>query len=224
MTTHRQPRNTIRRVSPSKPATRGAEPTAAQGRVVAAALKLFAEHGVGGTSLRMIAGELGVTVAAVYHQYNTKHEIVVAALESELLRLQAVVDAAEAEPTAALARESLIAGMVELTIGVGRSLSAVLSDPIVTGSFRRDAGYRSVLRRIRRLLIGNDTTRSARIRTATFIAAINGAATHPFLADLDDETLRSELLYVAHQLLAPVDETAEGVPDARSGVRPRARR
>jgi len=38
-----------------------------------------------------------------------------------------VVDAAEAEPTRERAREALLAGMVELTIGVGRSLSAVLS-------------------------------------------------------------------------------------------------
>jgi AcrR family transcriptional regulator len=179
----------------------GAEPTAAQSRVIAAALELFAEHGVGGTSLRMIAGELGVTVAAVYHQYNTKNEIIVAAVESELLRLKTVVDIAEAEPTSARAREALIAGIVELTIGIGRSMSAVLNDPIITGSFGRDVAYRNLMRRIRLVLMGKDTTPRARIRTATFMAAINGAATHPFLADLDDETLRGELLYVAHQLL-----------------------
>ena len=76
---------------PSKPRETGdarPEPTAAQWRVIAAALELFAEHGVGGTSLRMIAAKLGVTVAAVYHQYNTKNEIIVAAVESELLRAQ----------------------------------------------------------------------------------------------------------------------------------------
>jgi AcrR family transcriptional regulator len=183
-------------------------PTEAQTRVVNAALTLFAEHGVGGTSLRMIAGELGVTVAAVYHQYNTKHEIIVAALESELRRLTAVVDAAEDQPSAERATDVLVAGMVDLAIGVGRSLSAVLSDPIITGPFADDAGYRDVMRRIRRVLMGNDTTRKARIRTATFIAAINGAATHPFLADLDDETLRSELLFVARQLLPTAERVA----------------
>ena len=195
-------------MSPSKPATHGAEPTAAQARVIAAALELFAQHGVGGTSLRMIAGELGVTVAAVYHQYNTKNEIIVATVESELLRLKTVVDIAEAEPTSARAREALIAGIIELTIGIGRSMSAVLNDPIITGSFGRDAAYRNLMRRIRLVLMGNDTTPTARIRTATFMAAINGAATHPFLADLDDETLRRELLYVAHQLLPAAEQIA----------------
>lgn len=186
-------------MSPSKPTKRGTEPTDAQRRVVAAALKLFAEQGVGGTSLRMIAGELGVTVAAVYHQYNTKNDIIVAALESELFRLKAVVDAAEAESTAELARDSLITGMVDLTLGGGRRLSAVLSDPITTKTFSHHAGFRDLVQRIRRLLFGNGS--KARIRTTTFIAAINGAATHPLLATSDDEILRRELLYMAYQLL-----------------------
>ena len=101
-------------MSPSKPVKRGPEPTEAQWRVINAALKLFAQNGVGGTSLRMIAKELGVTVAAVYHQYNTKDEIIDAAADSELRRLEAVVDAAESEPTAAEARDALVAGMVDL--------------------------------------------------------------------------------------------------------------
>ena len=50
--------------------------SAAQGRVIDAALDLFAEHGVGGTSLQMIADEIGVTKAAVYHQFKTKEQIV----------------------------------------------------------------------------------------------------------------------------------------------------
>jgi hypothetical protein len=53
-----------------------------------------------------------------------------------------------------------------------------------------------------RLLTDESTTREARIRTAILIAAINGVATHPFVADIDDEALRSELLYLGHQLLS----------------------
>ena len=48
----------------------------------------------------MIADEIGVTKAAVYHQYKTKDEIVLAAAESELGRLAAVVEAAETESSA----------------------------------------------------------------------------------------------------------------------------
>src|SRR5947208_5408738 len=109
------------RVTSSKPARAGAEPTAAQSRIITAALKLFAEHGIGGTSLRMIASELGVTVAAVYHQYHTKDEIIFAAVETQLRRLGEVVDYAETEPTPTRARNALIDRVVELTMGVGRS-------------------------------------------------------------------------------------------------------
>jgi AcrR family transcriptional regulator len=196
-------------MSPSRPVQRGLEPTDAQWRVINAALMLFARNGIGGTSLRMIAKELGVTVAAVYHQYNTKDEIIVAAVESQLRRLEAVVDAAEAVPAAEGAREVLVTGMVDLTAaGVGRSVSAVLSDPIVMGSFDPDR-FRSLISRMRRLLVGDENSRRSRVRTATLIAALNGAATHPFVADLDEATLRSELLEIAHLLLPPLPE-AEG--------------
>src|SRR5512142_2936154 len=73
--------------------------TRAQTRIVTAALDLFARHGVGGTSLQMIADKIGVTKAAVYHQFKTKDEIVVAAAQAEIARLEQVMDAAEAERT-----------------------------------------------------------------------------------------------------------------------------
>jgi AcrR family transcriptional regulator len=43
--------------------TAAAPRSAAQDRIVNAALELFAEHGVGGTSLQMIADSIGVTKA-----------------------------------------------------------------------------------------------------------------------------------------------------------------
>jgi AcrR family transcriptional regulator len=200
-------------VSPSKPVKRGPEPTEAQWRVINAALKLFAERGVGGTSLRMIAKELGVTVAAVYHQFHTKDEIIFAAAASQLRRLEAVVDAAEAEPTAEGAREALITGMVDLTVGgVGRQVSAFLSDPIISGSFARDARFLELVPRMRHLLMGDETTGKPRIRTATLIAALNGAAIHPLVKEFDDATLRRELLLVAHFLLPPLRAAEAGSP------------
>ncbi len=71
--------------------------SAAQVRTVTAALALFAEHGVSGTSLQMIADAVGVTKAAIYYQFRTKEAIVVAAVEAELRRLEEALDAAEAE-------------------------------------------------------------------------------------------------------------------------------
>src|ERR1700692_327445 len=113
----------------------GSTPSAAQGRIIGAALDLFAQHGVGGTSLQMIADAIGVTKAAVYHQYNTKDEIVLAAAKAELERVDAVVRAAEAEPTRARARRTLVAGMVDLAVAHRRTVSTVLNDPVIVRFF-----------------------------------------------------------------------------------------
>lgn len=189
-------------MNPSEAPKQAAVLTAAQQRIITSALSLFSEHGIGGTSLRMIATDLNVTVAAVYHQFHTKEEIIFAAVESQLQRLKDVVDSAEAEPKPSRARQALIDGLVELTMGIGRSMSAVLNDPAITGSFSRHAGYRDLLRRIRALLMGEDSTRDAGVRIATLLAALNGTATHPVVAHLDDDTMRRELRHLAHQLLS----------------------
>ena len=67
-------------------------PSAAQTRIIEAALREFAKNGVGGTSLQMIADDIGVTKAAVYHQYKTKDEIVRAVAGAEFDRLETVLD------------------------------------------------------------------------------------------------------------------------------------
>jgi AcrR family transcriptional regulator len=196
-----------RRVSPSDvAAVRDAgpvAPSAAQARIIAAALDLFARHGVGGTSLQMIADEIGVTKAAVYHQYKTKDEIVLAAAEAELARLAAVIDAAEAEPSRTRARGALIAGIVDLAVDRRRTTSTILSDPVIVGFFTDHAVFRDVMLRLRRLLIGDDGGPEARVRTAMLIAAISGAVMHPFVVDLDDDMLRAELLRLARRFLGP---------------------
>lgn len=176
-------------------------PTAAQSRIIDAALELFAEHGVGGTSLQMIADRIGVTKAAVYHQYKTKDEIVLAVGESELAKLQAVVAAAEAEPTRKWARDVLVAGMVELAVERGPKVRAMLNDPVISRLFADHETYRDTLRRSRRVLFGDDAGTEARTRTAMLVAAINGAATHPFVAELDEDVLRAELLRLARRFL-----------------------
>lgn len=53
-------------------------------RVLDASLELFAERGVAGTSLQMIAERLGLTKAAVYHHFRTKDAIVLEVLRPGL--------------------------------------------------------------------------------------------------------------------------------------------
>jgi AcrR family transcriptional regulator len=176
-------------------------PSAAQARIIAAALELFAKNGVGGTSLQMIADRIGVTKAAVYHQYKSKDEIVLAVAEAELARLEAVVAAAEAQPSAKRGRDALVAGIVDLAVRRRRTVSTILSDPVIAGFFAEHAAFRDVMRRMHRLLMGDDVGPESRVRMAMLIAAISGAVTHPFVVELDDGTLRTQLSSLARRFL-----------------------
>jgi AcrR family transcriptional regulator len=176
-------------------------PTAAQARVITAALDLFARHGAGGTSLQMIADAIGVTKAAVYHQYKTKEEIILAAAEDELARLSSVIAEAEAQPSQKRAREALITGIVDLAVGRRRTSRVLLSDPVISELFVEHAGYRDVMHRLHRVLMGEASGPESKVRTAMIIAAISGAVMHPFAVDLDDDVLRSQLLQLARPFL-----------------------
>jgi hypothetical protein len=49
-------------------------------------------------------------------------------------------------------------------------------------------------------VIGDDAQPGAHVSTAVLTAAISGAVTHPLVVDLDDATLRTELLALARRL------------------------
>jgi AcrR family transcriptional regulator len=175
--------------------------TAAQVRIINAALDLFARHGVGGTSLQMIADAIGVTKAAVYHQFNTKDEIILAAAEDELAKLEAVVEAAEAERTPAMARDTLVNGIVELAVAHRRTMSTILNDPVIYRFFTDHDEFRRVMDRMCQVLVGDDVGYEGRVSTAMLTAAISGAVMHPLVAGLDDEMLRSQVQLLARRLL-----------------------
>src|ERR1700746_3321016 len=93
--------------------------SAAQTRILDAALQLIAVHSVGGTSLQMIADAIGVTKAAVYHQFKTKEQIVIALTERELGSLEEALEAAEAHDHRTRAREVLLDRVIDLAVGGG---------------------------------------------------------------------------------------------------------
>jgi AcrR family transcriptional regulator len=173
----------------------------AEARIVATAAELFAQHGVGGTSLQMIADAIGVTKAAVYHQFKTKEEIVIAVAETELANVEAAIEAAESEPTPERARQVLIERIVDLAVVRRRMESTLLGDPVIVRFFAHHEPYRHTMDRLYRLLMDDQTGPSQRVPAAMLTAAIGGTVMHPLVADLDDETLRAQLLLLARRFL-----------------------
>jgi AcrR family transcriptional regulator len=183
------------------PLTSGATASPAQARIVEAALALFAEHGISGTSLQMIADAIGVTKAAVYHQYPTKDEIVLAVAEAVLAGLEAAVTAAEAEPSRSRAREVLITGMIDLAVERRRMAGILQRDPVMLRFLAEHEPFRHVMERVNRVLMGGVSGPGARAQAAMIAAGIAGTVVHPLALDLDDKTLRLQLLRQVRKLL-----------------------
>jgi AcrR family transcriptional regulator len=169
--------------------------------VIEAALALFAEHGIAGTSLQRIADAIGVTKAAVYHQYPTKDEIVLAVAEVVLAGLEAAVAAAEAEGSRRRAREVLVTGMIDLAVEQRRIVGILQRDPVMLRFLQEHAPFRKVMQRANRVLMGGASDPRARVRAAWLAAAIAGAVVHPLVEGLDDDTLRAQLRRQARTLL-----------------------
>ena len=166
-----------------------------------AALREFTKNGVGGTSLQMIADAIGVTKAAVYHQYRTKDEIVRAVAGAELDRLESVLDLAESEVDGDRARDTALTMIIDLAVERRRENSTILTDPLVGRLFARDQRPVKVVKRLNRLLMGPDAGPDAEIATVMLTAAISGAVMHPMVIRRDDETLRTQLRTLAERFL-----------------------
>jgi AcrR family transcriptional regulator len=172
-------------------------------RTIDAALGLFAEHGVGGTSLQMIADALGVTKAAVYHQFHTKDLIVVGVIDVNLEPLEAAVEEAEAAGPSPLAREALLRRVIGNAVVQRRWARTLQHDPVFVRFLGDHEPSRSLWARLFSLLLGDGLDDTGRVRAAVLSVAI-GAVTHPYVLGLDDEELVDELLQVVRPLILDV--------------------
>jgi AcrR family transcriptional regulator len=172
----------------------------AQTRILDAALKLIGDNGVGGTSLQMIADEIGVTKAAVYHQFNTKEEIVFALTERELGGLEEALEAAEAEDHPLRARELLLDRVIDLAVQRRGAMSTLQFDPVIVRLLAEHEPFQRFIQRLYSVLVG-DAGDDARVSAAMLSGAIAVGVMHPLVAEVDDDTLRSQLLRLTRRFM-----------------------
>jgi AcrR family transcriptional regulator len=173
--------------------------SAAQTRILDAALRLIAEHAVGGTSLQMIADAVGVTKAAVYHQFKTKEQIVIALTERELGGLEEALEAAEAYDHPTQAREVLLDRVIDLAVERRGVASTLQFDPVIVRLLAEHEPFQQFIQRLYGVLV-DDTAEDARVSAAMLSGAIAVGVLHPLVADIDDDTLRAQLLRITHRL------------------------
>jgi AcrR family transcriptional regulator len=171
---------------------------AAQTRVMLAALDLFGQHGVSGTSLQMIADAMGETKAAVYHQFKAKDEIIIAVTEMQLARLEAPLEDAEAADDRPQARELLLNRVIELAVEQRHMVGVMQSDPVIIRFLAEHNAFRPSSSACTPR-IGDDL--ETLVQAAMLSGAIGSAVKHPLVAHLDDPTLRSHLLRLTRRLV-----------------------
>jgi AcrR family transcriptional regulator len=134
-------------------------------RLVAAAGELFAEQGVSGTSLQAIADRLGVTKAAVYHQFASKDEIVLAVAEPVIRRLEAIADFA-ASAAGTDARAVVIEGLVDLALAERGTAAVMRRDPTMAQLLDSHPPYLEQISRIDTMLLGVNPSVEQRVALA----------------------------------------------------------
>jgi AcrR family transcriptional regulator len=178
--------------------------SAAQTRILDAALQLIAEHGVGGTSLQMIADAIGVTKAAVYHQFKTKEQIVIALTERELGGLEEALEAAEAHDHRSTAREVLLDRVIDVAIERRGAASTLQFDPVIVRLLGEHEPFQQFIQRLYGVLL-DDAAEDARVAAAMLSGAIAVGVVSPLVADIDDDALRAQVGRITRRLIDAAD-------------------
>jgi len=170
-------------------------------RTLRAALRLFAEYGVGATSYQMIADVIGVTKGAIYHQFKTKDEIIIAVAEMELARLEDALEAAEKLACRNDGRELLLNLVIDHAVEHRRAANTMQFDPVIMRLLSEHEPFQQFIERLYGMLVGDEPGPDTQVRLAALTCVVGGTVSHPLVTDLDDETLRGQLLDVARRIV-----------------------
>jgi AcrR family transcriptional regulator len=173
----------------------------AQLRTLDAALELFADHGVSATSYQMIADAVGVTKGAIYHQFKTKDELVIAVAELELSRLEDALEAAESLDCRDEAREFLLNRVIDHAVDHRRAANTLQFDPILVRLLSDHKPFQRFIERLYGMLVGDEPGPDTQVRLAALTCVVGGTVAHPLVAGLDDNTLRRQLLDTARKII-----------------------
>jgi AcrR family transcriptional regulator len=176
---------------------------AARDRVVEVAIALFAEHGVQDTSLQMIADRIGVGKAAVYYQFPSKDEIVLAVLRPVFDDLAHLIEHAESLPHNESRRDAAIEGLVDLMVRQRNASFPFRRDRYIDHLVERHQEFADIAEKFHALLLGPEHDYSTRVALTVAITGIYYCATDSMLDDIPAPQLRALLLRYFKQCVVP---------------------
>ena len=188
-------------------ATKNAEPRAStraeqarqtKASILSAALQLFAKRGYDATSFQDIAGEVGLTKAAVYYHFPTKIELLQAVCDPIHETMTAVVDDAARLPTRRQKIDAMAQGFVAVMISKRAILGFLASDPVMSGQLPTARNFDSLLERVVHVLYGQAPTDDQRLAIYAVPALGDALSALPHLSD---DELRPILLRAVKRLV-----------------------
>src|SRR5262245_13950180 len=125
-------------------------------RLIDVAVELFTRHSYAGTSLQMIADEMGFTKAAIYYHFRTREELLAAVVEPIFDQLSEIITTAEAQRGANASADHMLRGYAEVAVANRALVSVLACDPSVTTLLRDQPHWAELINRQLTLLAGDE--------------------------------------------------------------------
>lgn len=159
-------------------------------RLIDVAVDLFTRHSFAGTSLQMIADEMGFTKAAIYYHFHTREELLAAVVEPIFEQLSRVIAAAEAQRSSGARADHMLRGYADLAVANRALVSVLACDPSVTTLLRDQPHWAELINRQLALLAGDEHGAGGLIKATVVLAGISSAVGPAWIAVDDDDLLR----------------------------------
>jgi AcrR family transcriptional regulator len=144
-------------------------------RLIGVAVDLFTRHSFAGTSLQMIADEMGFTKAAIYYHFRTREELLAAVVEPIFEQLSSVIATAETQRTANARADHMLRGYAELAVANRALVSVLACDPSVTTLLREQPHWAALINRQLALLAGDEHGPGGLIKATVALAGLSSA-------------------------------------------------
>jgi len=186
-------------------------------RIIDVAVSLFTRHSFAGTSLQMIADEMGFTKAAVYHHFHTREQLLGAVVEPLFRQVRPIIEQAEAQRSRNARAEHMLTGYADLAVRHRALVSVLAGDPGVIDMLRAQGDFGDLINRQIKLFADLDPGPGGLVKAAVVLAGIAGAALPSSVLDLDDDVLRQHFIEAGRRTLGlrtPRRPTRLAAPDA----------
>lgn len=168
-------------------------------RLIEVAVDLFTRYSFAGTSLQMIADEIGFTKAAIYHHFRTREQLLDAVVAPILERLTVVIDAAERQRGVHARADYLLTSFAQLAVE-NRVVSVLAADPAVIEMLRNHSEWHALVSRQMALLADVEPGPAGGVKAAVVLAGIAGAS-GPAFVTLERDSLHGYLVDAGRRAL-----------------------